>query len=95
MVQANLGLFLGTDVTVRYVPETEILDYGNVDLVGVGIKHELNQWIPGGKLLPIDLTIMAAYTQFNMAVDLEFNPGSTRSKSGKCYRSHGSQPPYR
>ena len=76
MVQANLGLFLGTDVTVRYVPETEILDYGNVDLVGVGIKHELNQWIPGGKLLPIDLTIMAAYTQFNMAVDLEFNQGA-------------------
>lgn len=76
MVQANLGLFLGTDVTIRYVPEVDLQDYGSVDLVGVGIKHDLNQWIPGGKLLPIDLTIMAAYTQFNMSIDLEFNQGA-------------------
>ncbi len=76
MVQANLGLFLGTDVTIRYVPEVDLQDYGSVDLMGVGIKHDLNQWIPGGKLLPIDLTIMAAYTQFNMSIDLEFNQGA-------------------
>ncbi len=76
MVQANLGLFLGTDVTIRYVPEVDLQDYGSVDLVGVGIKHDLNQWIPGGKMLPIDLTIMAAYTQFNMSIDLEFNQGA-------------------
>ncbi|MBU94578.1 MAG: hypothetical protein CL669_03195 [Balneola sp.] len=76
MVQANLGLFLGTDVTVRYVPEVDLQDFGSVDLVGVGIKHDLNQWIPGGKLLPVDLTVMAAYTQFNMSIDLEFNQGA-------------------
>lgn len=85
MVQANLGLFLGTDVTVRYVPEIDLQelgpidgfqDFGSIDLFGVGVKHDINQWIPGGKLLPIDLTIMAAYTQFNMAVDLEFNRGA-------------------
>ncbi len=76
MVQANLGLFLGTDVTIRYVPEVDLQDYGSVDLVGVGIKHDMNQWIPCGKLLHIDLTIMAAYTQFNMSIDLEFNQGA-------------------
>ena len=76
MVQANLGLFLGTDVTVRYVPEVDLQDFGSVDLLGVGIKHDLNQWIPGGKLLPVDLTVMAAYTQFNMSIDLEFNQGA-------------------
>ncbi len=87
MVQANLGLFLGTDVTVRYVPEINLQelergpidrfqDFGSIDLFGVGVKHDINQWIPGGKLLPIDLTIMAAYTQLNMAVNLEFNTGA-------------------
>ena len=76
MVQANLGLFLGTDVTVRYVPEVDVQHFGSIDLFGVGVKHDINQWIPGGKLLPIDLTLMAAYTQLNMAVDLEFNQGA-------------------
>ena len=46
MVQANLGLFLGTDVTVRYVPEIDLQelgpidgfqDFGAIDLFGVGV----------------------------------------------------------
>ena len=77
MLQANVGLIKGTDVTVRYVPETPIGDYGDISLVGAGIKHGLNQWIPGGKLLPVDISVMAAYSQIDMNADLEFNPGAT------------------
>ena len=91
MVQANLGLFLGTDVTVRYVPEVNFQEldlgpidsfknFGSIDLFGIGVKHDINQWIPGGKLLPIDLTIMAAYTQLNMGVNLEFNEGAKEQR---------------
>ncbi|MFV1885265.1 MAG: DUF6588 family protein [Balneola sp.] len=77
MIQANVGLIKGTDVTVRYIPETAIGDYGNVSLIGAGVKHGLNQWIPGGKLLPVDISVMAAFSQIDMNADLEFNPGAT------------------
>lgn len=66
MLQANLGLIKGTDITVRYIPETEFGDYGDISVVGGAIKHGLNQWLPGGKLLPVDLSIMAAYSQTNL-----------------------------
>ncbi len=77
MVQANVGLIKGTDVTARYIPETSLGDFGDISLLGVGIKHGLNQWIPGGKLLPVDVSVMAAFTNVDMNADLEFNPGAT------------------
>lgn len=77
MVQANIGLIKATDVTIRYIPETDIGDYGNISVVGAGVKHELNQWLPGGKLLPVDISVMAAFSQVSLNGDLEFNAGAT------------------
>ena len=65
MIQGNVGLIKGTDVTLRYVPEVSG-DAGDVSLFGVGIKHGLNQWLPGGKLLPVDISLMAAFSQLSL-----------------------------
>lgn len=77
MLQANVGLIKGTDVTLRYIPETSLGDFGNVSLIGAGIKHGINQWIPGGKLLPVDISVLAAFSKIDLNADLEFNPGAT------------------
>ncbi|GAB5409275.1 MAG: hypothetical protein BalsKO_16400 [Balneolaceae bacterium] len=77
MLQANVGLIKGTDITARYIPETALGDFGNISLIGFGIKHGLNQWIPGGKLLPVDISLMAAFSQVDLNADLEFNTGAT------------------
>jgi hypothetical protein len=66
MLQGNIGLIKGTDITVRYIPETDIGDYGSISVVGAGIKHGLNQWLPGGKLLPVDISLMAAFSQTDL-----------------------------
>jgi hypothetical protein len=66
MIQGNVGLIKGTDITVRYIPETDIGDYGSISVVGAGIKHGLNQWLPGGKLLPVDISVMAAFSQTDL-----------------------------
>lgn len=79
MLQGNIGLIKGTDVTLRYIPETDLYDYGNLSMVGVGIKHGLNQWLPGGKLLPVDISVLAAFSQTTLNADLEFNAGEDQS----------------
>jgi hypothetical protein len=66
MLQGNLGLIKDTDITVRYIPDTDLGSYGNIALFGAGIKHGLNQWIPGGKLLPVDISVMAAFSQIDL-----------------------------
>ncbi|MEX2639917.1 MAG: DUF6588 family protein [Balneolales bacterium] len=70
MVNASVGLVFDTDVMVRFIPTTSLYGVnGSVSLVGAGLKHGLNQYIPAGGLLPIDLSVMAAFTQFRIEAD--------------------------
>lgn len=62
-IKGAIGLVKDTELMFRYVPEVEIGDYGTFDQFGFGAKHGINQWLPGGKLLPVDLSVMAGYTK--------------------------------
>ncbi len=64
-VQGSIGLPLKTELTVRFLPKLPLQNI-NCSLWGVGIKHDIKQWIPGISLLPFSLSVMAAYTKFNM-----------------------------
>lgn len=79
VVQAGLGLIKGTDITLRYLPETEIGDYGDFSIIGGAVKHELTQWLPGNKLIPVDISVMVGFNQIDIAGNLDVKPdlGST------------------
>lgn len=63
MAQVGIGLIKGTDIMFRYVPKTNI---GSTDLnlFGFAVRHDIKQHIPGIKMLPFDLSVMAGYTSF-------------------------------
>lgn len=73
MVQASVGIIKDTDVSVRFLPP---ISYDEVDLglFGVGVRHGLNQWLPGGALLPVDLTLQAGFTTLNASIDFDVQP---------------------
>ena len=66
---ANLGIGLpkNIDLKVRFVPLTKIGDT-NVSLFGLGLLHDIKQYIPGIKMVPFDLSIFAGYTSFKTDV---------------------------
>jgi hypothetical protein len=66
MIQAGIGLIKYTSIDIRYMPMLNIGDNINVNLFGVGIKHDLLQWIPGiGNAIPMSLSLQAGYTSLN------------------------------
>ncbi|NGP86914.1 DUF6588 family protein [Fodinibius halophilus] len=71
MIKAGVGLIKDTELMFRYMPETKIGDFGSFNLFGVGAKHGLNQWLPGGGMLPVNLSLMFGYT--NMEVGSGFD----------------------
>jgi len=75
MIQASIGIIKDTDITLRYVPEftAPVVDAG-VGMFGVGVKHGLNQWLPGGKLLPVDISVQVGYTKFTANANFNVNP---------------------
>lgn len=56
VIQGSVGIPLGTDVTLRFIPAVEVHeDVGDVEAFGFGIRHSVSQWFPTP--LPVDLAV--------------------------------------
>ncbi len=71
MIKGGVGIIKDTEIMFRYMPEYNIQDYGSFKLHGFGFKHGINQWLPGGNILPVDLSLMFGYTSMDVGSDLE------------------------
>lgn len=71
MIQLGLGIYKGTDLMVRYMPNIRIK--GNeFGLWGLGGKHDIKQWIPGLKNTPVfQMSVMYGYTRMHTFIDLD------------------------
>jgi len=74
---------LGSEVMLRFIPETTIEDV-KVDLLGVGVKHSISQYIP---LIPVDIAVQVLYNKVSITspeldlstTNLAFNAHASRS----------------
>ena len=69
-LQGSIGLIRKTEILFRYAPRVNLKKL-NTGFWGVGIKHDIKQWIPGIKLFPFNLSWVAAYSKLNS--DYSFN----------------------
>jgi hypothetical protein len=67
--QLGIGSVAGTSLQVRYFPQSTLsasgASYGQVGLLGVAVRHDLDQWSPVP--LPLDLAIQGAWNRFTLA----------------------------
>jgi hypothetical protein len=69
MAQIGIGLIKGTDLSFRIIPKSK-LGSTELNLIGFGLRHDIKQHIPGIKMLPFDLSVMAGFTTFKGVTDL-------------------------
>lgn len=60
MVQVGVGLFKNTDLKIRFVPKQTGDEY-EFSTFGIGVMHDLKQWIPFVKRLPFDVSALLAW----------------------------------
>jgi hypothetical protein len=73
-VQASVGLFKGFDLLGRYFPNIKKND-NSIGLWGLGVKHDIKQWIPGLNKLPVlQLSLMYGYTKLHTNVGISVEP---------------------
>lgn len=70
MVQLGIGIVKNTDIKLRYIPTIDVGD-GDVRLWGIGVMHDIKQWMPGVKHLPFDLSALIGYTKMTSSYDLQ------------------------
>lgn len=91
MIKGSVGLIKGTDVMVRYIPESRF-DDGSFKLWGFGLKHDIKQWLPGGKLLPIDLSVMFGYSNMNLGSSFRVDASNVIQDPDKTENPYANQP---
>ncbi|MFP4228594.1 MAG: DUF6588 family protein [Salinivenus sp.] len=58
LVHLGAGTVFGTDAQVRFVPKTDIRDYGSVSLFGLSVRHSLSQYVARA---PVDVAVQGAW----------------------------------
>lgn len=59
-LQASLGLLHGTELIVKFSPKIKIAKF-NYQVMGIGIKHNLDQYLPSMETNNLHLAAMASY----------------------------------
>ena len=81
MVQIGLGLIKNTDLKIRFIPEQENDDF-SFKMFGVGLMHDVKQYIPGIKALPFDLSVFVGYTKLDFTLYLSDGSPGTEDQIG-------------
>jgi hypothetical protein len=73
MIQAGVGLIKGTDVMFRFLPNVKY-EGNEIGLWGIGGRHDIKQWIPGVKKLPVfKMSLMYGFTKLHTFVKMNID----------------------
>lgn len=75
MAQVGVGLPFGTEVKGRFIPKVKLFE-GDIAMWGIGLKHSIMQYIPGNKLLPVDVSLFGGYTKLSGNMPINIQPDS-------------------
>lgn len=71
MVQLGLGLPFKTDIKLRLVPNVDFDDSVSANLFGLGLQHDLMQYFGTLEKLPLNISILAAFTNMKVAYNID------------------------
>jgi hypothetical protein len=71
ILQAGIGVIKNTEIKIRYIPDVARKD-ADYSVWGIGIMHDIGQWIPVIKKAPIDISLFGAYSK--LSTTIRFDP---------------------
>ena len=76
MIGIGIGLIKKSEIDIRYVPTYKynagFVGKGSIGLWGVGVKHDILQWIPlVGDAFPMRLSLQAGHTSLNTDIEIK------------------------
>ncbi|MEQ8551088.1 MAG: hypothetical protein RIC06_07405 [Cyclobacteriaceae bacterium] len=80
----GIGIYKNTDLKIRLLPEINVDDF-SIKMFGIGIMHDVKQWIPGIKNLPFDLSGFFGTSKITATYDITLDEqvGSQSTFSGE------------
>ncbi len=80
--QISIGNIFGIRAIIRYLPETKLEEYGKISFIGLGIQHDITQWLIG---VPFDWSAHIMYQNLKVAPLMEGNAYSLGTEISKTF----------
>jgi len=77
MYQLGIGLPKSFELKVRFAPTVKMQDF-QFNLFGIGIMHDVKQYIPGIKVIPFDLSMFVGYTKMKAELAIDASSGDNQ-----------------
>jgi hypothetical protein len=71
MVQLGFGLPFKTDIKLRMIPTLNFDDQVEASLIGIGLQHDLTQYLGPIDKLPLSLSVLGAFTNMKVSYFIE------------------------
>lgn len=71
MIQFGVGLPSSTDLKVRFLPNIGVNDKVKNFMYGLGLQHDLTQYIPGLSVTPFSLSALVAYSNTKVTYKID------------------------
>lgn len=90
-IQIGIGLIKNTDLKVKFFPASLLAsdDFNAPKYFGIGILHDIKQWIPGMKLIPFDLSAFYGFSTFEVTQDVSVNNTSSDGSYTTTFSGEG------
>lgn len=88
-INLGIGLIKNTDLKLRLVPEQQFDDV-SFKMFGIGVMHDIKQWIPGMKALPFDLSGFFGTTKLTSTMALAVNNVDSDGTTTTTFSGEGS-----
>lgn len=76
MVQVGLGLPFKTDIKLRMIPTLNFDDQVEAKLFGLGLQHDLTQYLGPIDKLPLSVSVLGAFTNMSVVYFIEDSNGN-------------------
>lgn len=82
----GIGIIKGTEIKVRFLPEITAGDFG-ASMFGLGVQHDVKQWIPVISKLPFDLSALVAFSNLNLNYAIDVNTGDFEGQGEAVFKT--------
>lgn len=73
VLQAGIGLPIGSEIKIRYIPNVQIDEF-SLKLFGGGFMHSISQHIPGFSLLPLNISVFGGFSKLSGTIPISIKP---------------------
>ena len=83
----GVGIIKGTELKLRILPEVSSGDF-KASMWGVGVQHDIKQWIPGINKLPFDLSVLFATSSLTLNYAINVNTGNFEGSGEAIFKTN-------